>query len=70
MLRKTVQWIPITVLFLAVTRRPAANYQILMHFMICAGAVMVVLALFKCRIETHSAVDNRSDAGKQVTVRP
>jgi len=62
-----MQWVPITALLLAVTWRPSANYQILLHFMVCAGAVMVLLALFKHRIETHSAVDNSSDAGKQIT---
>jgi hypothetical protein len=69
MVRKIMQWVPITVLLPAVTWRPSANYQILLHFMVCAGAVMVVLALFKYRIETYSAADNRSDARQQVTVR-
>ncbi len=54
MVRKTVQWIPITALLLAVTWRPFANYQIPLDFVICAGAVMVVLTLFfiKHEIET------------------
>jgi hypothetical protein len=69
--RKIVQWIPITVLFLALTWRPSANYQILLHFVVCAGAVMVILALFfiKHRIGTHYAVDNRPDLGEQITIR-
>ena len=69
MVRKIVQWVPITALLLVVTWRPSANYQLLLHFLVCTGAVMVVLTLFsiKRRIETH--VDNRSDLGKQVTVR-
>ena len=46
MVRKTMQWVPITALLLAVAWRPSANYQILLHFLICTGAVMVVLALF------------------------
>jgi hypothetical protein len=56
MVRKTVQWIPITALLLAVTWRPFANYQIPLDFVVCAGAVMVVLALFfiKHEIETHT----------------
>ena len=66
MVRKTVQWIPITALLLAVTWRPFANYQIPLDFLVCAGAVMVVLTLFsiKRRIEIH--VDNRPNLGKQV----
>jgi hypothetical protein len=46
MVRKTVQWIPITALLLAVTWRPFANYQIPLDFLVCAGAVLVVLTLF------------------------
>lgn len=62
MVRKTVQWIPITALLLAVTWRPFANYQIPLDFVVCAGAAMVVLALFflKHEIGTHMAIDNRS----------
>jgi hypothetical protein len=69
--RKIVQWIPITVLLLALIWRPSANYQILLHFVVCAGAVMVILALFfiKHRIGTHYTVDNRPDLGEQITVR-
>jgi hypothetical protein len=61
-----MQWIPITVLLLALTSRPSANYQILL-LMICAGTVMVMLALFfiKHRIGTHYAVDNRPDLGNK-----
>jgi hypothetical protein len=68
--RKIVQWIPISVLLLALTWRPFANYQILLHFLVCASAVMVVLALFfiKHEIETHYEVDNRSNPARRVTV--
>ncbi len=71
MVRENMQWVPITVLLLAVTWRPSANYQILLHFVVCAGAVMVILALFfiKQRIGTHYVVDNRPELGEQVTVR-
>jgi hypothetical protein len=67
MVRKIMQWIPITVLLLALTWRPSANYQILLHFVVCAGAIMVMLALFfiKHRIGTHYAVDNRPDLGSK-----
>jgi hypothetical protein len=55
MVRKIMQWDLLTALLLAVIWRPSANYQILLHFVVCAGAVMVILALvfIKHRIETH-----------------
>jgi hypothetical protein len=71
MVRKIVQWIPITALLLALTWRPSANYQILLP-MVCAGAVvMVILALFfiKHEIETHYAVDNSPNPARRVTVK-
>ena len=70
MVRKIMQWIPITVLLLALTSRHSAHYQILL-LMICAGAVMVILALFfiKHEIETHYEVDNRPNPARRVTVR-
>ena len=72
MVRKIVQWIPITVLLLALAWRPSANYQILLHFLVCASAVMVVLALFfiKHEIETQYEVNNRSNPARRVTVKP
>jgi hypothetical protein len=57
MVRKTVQWIPITALLLAVTWRPFANYQIPLDFVVCAGAVMVVLALFFINHESETHTD-------------
>jgi hypothetical protein len=65
-----VQWIPISVLLLALTWRPSANYQILLHFLVCASAVMVVLALsfIKHEIESHYEADNRSNPARRVTV--
>jgi hypothetical protein len=70
MVRKTMRWIPITALLLALTWRPSANYQITLHFLVCASAVMVVLALFftKHEIETHYEVDNRSNPARRVTL--
>ena len=66
-----MRWIPITALLLALTWRPSANYQILMHFFVCASAVMVVLALFfiKHEIETHYEVDNRSNPARRFNVK-
>ena len=71
MVRKTIRWIPIPALLLALTWRPSANYQILLHFLVCASAVMVVLALFfiKHEIETQYEVNNRSNPAKRVTVK-
>jgi hypothetical protein len=71
MVRKTMRRIPITPLFLPLTWRPSANYQILLHFLVCASAVMVVLALFfiKHEIETHYEVDNRPNSARRATVK-
>jgi hypothetical protein len=57
MLRKTMQWVLITALLLAVTWRPAENHQMPLDFVICTGAVMVLLALFftKHEIATGAA---------------
>jgi len=63
-----MQWVLITALLLTVTCRPSANYEILLHFLVCAGVVLVFFPI-RHRIETHYGVDNRSDVGKQVLVR-
>ena len=59
-----MRWIPITAVLLALTWRASAN-------LVCASAVMVVLALFfiKHEIETHYEVDSRSNPARRVTVR-
>lgn len=69
MATRITKWVSLTALVLVVSWGPSANYQILAHFLVCAGAVMAVLVLFliKPRIETHYTVDNRS--GKQISVR-
>jgi hypothetical protein len=66
-----MRWIPIPALRLALTWRPSANYQILLHFLICASAIIVVLALFfiKHEIETQHGVDNRSNPARRVTIK-
>ena len=71
MFTKTMQWVSVTALLLAVTWHPSANYQTLLHFWVCAGAVLVVLALFliKHEIETPDGVDNRFNPARRVTVR-
>ena len=68
MVTKIMQWVSIMALLLAVTWRPSVNYQIPLDFLVCAGAVLMVLALFsiKHRTETHNGVDNRSDLREQV----
>ena len=60
-----MQWVLLTALLVAVIWRPYGNYQILLHFVVCAGAVMVILALvfIKHRIETHYAVNKRVTLG-------
>ncbi len=74
MVMKTMKWVSITALFLLVSWRPSARYQLPLDFVVCTGAVMVVLALFsiKHRIETHYSVysvDNRSSPPRRVTVK-
>ena len=61
MFTKIMKWVSLTALLLVVTGRPSANYQLPLGFVLCAGAVMVVLALFaiKQRIETHYGVYGR-----------
>ena len=60
-----MRWVPVTALLLAVTWRPSANYQILLHFVVCAGAIMVSLAsvFINPRIETQYAVNKRVTLG-------
>lgn len=70
MVTRIVKWVSLTALVLMVVAgHPSASYQLPLSFVICAGAVMVVLTLFsiKRRIETH--VDNRSYLGKHVPVK-
>jgi uncharacterized membrane protein len=65
MRRKIRQWVLPTALLLAVTWHPSAHYQILLHFAVCAGAIMVILGLVitKHRIETYYAVNKRVTLG-------
>jgi hypothetical protein len=62
MVTKSIEWISITALLMVVSWRPFASYQIPLHFLVCAGSVLGVLALFfiKHQIETPCEVDNRS----------
>jgi hypothetical protein len=41
-----MRWVPIAALLLAVAWRPSANYQVLLHFVVCAGAAMILALVF------------------------
>jgi len=72
MVTKIMEWVSITALLIVVSWRPFASYQIPLDFVVCAGFVMGVLALFfiKHEIETHYDVDNGSNsARRRVTVK-
>src|SRR2546430_296051 len=43
MLTKTMKWISIAGLLLAVLWRPSENYQLLLQFVVCGGAIMIFL---------------------------
>jgi hypothetical protein len=66
-----MEWVCITALVLAVTWHPFASYQIPLDFVVCAGSLMGVLALFfvKHEMETHFDVDNRSNPARRVAVK-
>ncbi len=71
MLTKIMEWVSITALLLVVSWRPFASFQIPLDFVVCAGFVMGVLALFfiKHEVETHYDVDNGSNPARRVTVK-
>ena len=60
MVTKITEWVSITALLIVVSWRPFASYQVPLDFLVCAGFVMGVLALFsiKREIGTHYDVDN------------
>jgi hypothetical protein len=62
MATKFMEWVSITALLMVVSWRPFASYQIPLDFVVCAGSVLGVLALFfiKREIGDHYDVDNRS----------
>ncbi len=71
MVTKIMEWVSTTALLLVVSWRPVASYQVPLDFVVCAGFVMAVLALFfiKREIETHYDVDNRSTPRGRVTIK-
>jgi hypothetical protein len=71
MVTKIMEWVSITALLMVVSWRPFASYQIPLDFVVCAGSVLGVLALFfiKHEIGDHSDVDNRSNPARRVTVK-
>jgi hypothetical protein len=46
MVTTIMKWVSITALLLVVLLRPSANHQLALDFMVCAGAFMIVVALF------------------------
>lgn len=46
MVTANMKWVFITALLLVVLLRPSASHQLALDFLVCAGAFMVVLALF------------------------
>ncbi|PYU31237.1 MAG: hypothetical protein DMG28_15925 [Acidobacteria bacterium] len=66
MVTKIMKWVSITALLLTVFWHPSAS----LDFVVCAGAILVVLALFfiKQEIETYYGVDNRSKPESRVAV--
>ena len=72
MVRKIIEWVCITALLLAVAWRPFASYQLPVDFVVCGGALVVVLVLIfiKREIETRYEVDKTSNcARRRVTVK-
>jgi hypothetical protein len=56
MFTKIMQWVPILALLLVVSWRPSSNYQIALDFVVCAGAVTMVLALFFIKTRNRGSV--------------
>jgi hypothetical protein len=71
MVTKIMEWVSITALLLAVSWHPHAKFQVLLHFLVCASALVGVLALFfiKHEMETHYDVDNRLNPARRVIVK-
>jgi hypothetical protein len=71
MVTKIMKWVSTTELLLVVSWRPVASYQIPLDFVVCAGFIMAVLALFfiKREIETHYDVNDGSNPARRVTVK-
>ncbi len=72
MVTNIMEWVSIMALLIVVSWRPFASYQIPLDFVVCAGFVMGVLALFfiKHEIEADNDVDNGSNPARRVTIKP
>ena len=46
MVTTVMKWVSITALLLVVLLRPSASHQLALDFLVCAGAFMIILALF------------------------
>ena len=69
MITKTMKWVSISALLLVVLWRPSASYQLPLGFVTCAGAALVVLALFSIKRGIETYVDNRFNSAQRVTVK-
>ena len=72
MFAKSMQWVPLLVLLLVGSWRPSSNYQIALDFVICAGAVTVVLALFFIKTRNRGSVIasiTESNPARRVTLK-
>ena len=54
MVTKIMEWVSITALLMVVSWRPFASYQIPLDFVVCAGSVLGILALFFIRREIET----------------
>jgi Flp pilus assembly protein protease CpaA len=68
MVAKIMEWVSIAALLMVVSWRPFASYQIPLDFVVCAGSVLAVLALFfiKHEIKTHCDVDRSTPRGESL----
>jgi hypothetical protein len=46
MVTTIMKWVSVTALLLVVLLRPSASHQLALDLLVCAGAFMVVVALF------------------------
>jgi hypothetical protein len=59
MVSKSMEWVSITALLLVVSWQPYANYQMLLRFLVCAGAVMMVLSFMLNQTQSRGSMHRR-----------
>ena len=69
MVTRIMKWVSITALLLVVSWRSSASYQRPLDFVVCAGAVMALLALFFIKHELETHVDKGFNSARRVTVK-